>query len=608
MLRQLFGKFEGLIDFRSHELHLDNSSSALRILIVLLAPFRWIIGLSAISGMAITLIELARVYAISYLVDTVSVSPQKIISPDNLFLFGIIIAAYAILDPLVWLTNYMLRAQSLSSQSEASALWQAHKAASKHDLAYFNSLHAGQITARIGHVADAAQSCAELVAGRFPMGFIRFLGSISIMLYLSPVFLFPVAIWLVLNAFFAVYLAPKVNVQVEKISQGASGIYGVITEYFSNIRSIKSSYVYDTENNFILQKIDQQNNNNIEINRLTTITGLYIRLINTGLLSAVILLGIYGLNYGTVSVGEFVAAVTLAGGMAADAGWFVAIWEGITQSLGAIRDARSTIISNPQITDYGTNSFRGFNEPPQISLKNVSFGYEAGKQILNDISLEILPGERIGIVGLSGSGKSTLVELLLRLYDVTTGTILLNGQNIKHIPLSTLRGVFAFVSQKESLFHRSIRDNIAFGTGNASINEIHWAAERAGAASFIESLGGGDGPSGYDIVIGERGTKLSGGQQQRIMLARALLQKRHILVLDEATSALDSKTESFIQASINENAENKTVIAIAHRISTVKNFDRIVLLDKGFIAAVGVHEDLLNSNDLYRELWDKQRR
>lgn len=608
MLHWLFGKFENLIDFRSHELYLNKDSSALRILVTLLAPFRWIIALSAFTGVAITLIELARVYAISYLVDAVSTSPQNVISPDNMFFFGMIIVAYAILDPIIWLANYMLRAQSLSSQSEASSLWQAHKAASRHDLAYFNTLHAGQVAARINQVSSAAQSCAELIAGRFPMGFIRFLGSISIMLYLSPVFILPIMAWMILNAFFAGYLAPRVNAQVEKIAEGASMVSGAITEYFSNIRSIKSSFSYNAENTCILDKLELQHKNNIDINRLTTATGLYIRLINTGLLVLVLVLGLNGLSRGTVSIGEFVAAVTLAGGMAADAGWFVAIWEGLTQSLGMIRDARSTVIHDPQVTDRDAPSMLPFEISPKITFRDVNFSYDSAKLVLENINLEIQSGEKIGFVGPSGTGKSTLIDLLLRLYDVTGGAILLDDINIKQIPLSVLRGTFSAVSQKDALFHRSIRGNIAFGSDGADFDDLQRAAKQAGAAPFITALTRPNGSSGYDIVVGERGAKLSGGQQQRVLLARAFMQDRPVLVLDEATSALDSRTESFIQSSIAANYKDKTVIAIAHRISTVKDFDKIVVVDKGKIAAVGSHEELLRSSKLYRELWDKQRR
>ncbi|MBP2236568.1 ATP-binding cassette subfamily B multidrug efflux pump [Sinorhizobium kostiense] len=602
MLDRVFKKFENLISIREHDLYLPVDAGAFQVLLRFLRPFRWTIAASVASGMLLTTFDLARLWAIAHLVDVVTYSGDLRLSAETLLTFALLVLAYALLDPAVWFVNYALRMQALKSQTKASSLWQSHRAAGRHEMMYFNSVHAGQVAGRIAQVSTAVQSGAELLAGRFPIGLIRFIGSAALILYLAPIFVVPVLAWIALNGVFAVWLAPKVNSQARKISETASIVNGSITEFFSNIRAIKTSFAHEEENALVLGAIERQNSNSLRINRLTTFTGLSIRLLNTGLMAAVLLLGLYGLNAQSVTPGEFVAAVTLAGGMAADAGWFVSIWEGLTQTLGTIGDARSTISAGSQ-TSAPCGSDAPIAKVPLIKFDQVGFGYDPARAILRNVTLEIQPGERVGIVGPSGAGKSTLIDLLLRLYDVTAGVITFDGVDIKSLPVGTLRRNFAVVSQSDALFHRSIRDNIAFAAERTDDEQIVSAARMADAHAFIESL---NLENGYDTIVGDRGAKLSGGQQQRILLARAFLRRRPVLILDEATSALDSKSESVVQDAIASYSREATVIAIAHRLSTVRGFDKIVLLEAGRVSAIGSHESLLESSTLYRELWDRQ--
>lgn len=603
MLNRVFEKFENLTSIRDHELHLPANASAFQVLLEFLRPFRWIIAASVVSGMLLTSLDLARLWAIAHLVDAVTYSTDLRLSVETLSTFGLLVLTYALVDPAVWLMNYALRMQALKSQTKASSLWQSHRAAGRHEMVFFNSVHAGQIAGRIAQVSTAVQSGAELLAGRFPIGLIRFVGSAALISYLAPVFVLPVLVWIALNGIFAVWLAPQVNAQTRRISETASIVNGSVTEFFANIRAIKTSFAHEQENALVLSAIERQNSNGMKINRLTTFTGLSIRLLNTGLMAAVLLLGLYGLNAKTVSPGEFVAAVTLVGGMAADAGWFVSMWEGLTQTLGTVADAQSTIDAKAQ-TSAPCDPDRPMVKVPLIKFDHVSFGYDPARPILRNVTLDIQPGERVGIVGPSGAGKSTLIDLLLRLFDVSEGAITFDGVDIKTLQLGTLRKTFAVVSQSDALFHRSIRDNIAFAAETSDEQQLIGAARMADAHAFIENLD--HGANGYDAIVGERGAKLSGGQQQRILLARAFLQRRPVLILDEATSALDSRSESVIQDAITSYSRDATVIAIAHRLSTVRDFDKIVVLDEGRVSAMGSHENLLGSSTLYRELWQRQ--
>jgi ATP-binding cassette subfamily B protein len=221
---------------------------------------------------------------------------------------------------------------------------------------------------------------------------------------------------------------------------------------------------------------------------------------------------------------------------------------------------------------------------------------------VKDFSLDIKPGEKVGLVGYSGSGKTTLTKLLLRFIDVTSGKIVINGVNIRDIRQSALRDVIAYVPQEPLLFHRSIGENISYGKPNASQKELLRAAKTANVDEFVKQL-----PSDYETLVGERGIRLSGGQRQRVAIARAVLKSSPILVLDEATSALDSESEKYIQTALWKLMEGRTALVIAHRLSTIRRMDRIVVMNKGQIVQEGTHKQLLkDKNGIYAKLWSHQ--
>ncbi len=236
-----------------------------------------------------------------------------------------------------------------------------------------------------------------------------------------------------------------------------------------------------------------------------------------------------------------------------------------------------------------------------IEIRNLSFKY-TDKMILENLSLHIHAGERIGLVGSSGAGKTTLVNLIMRLYDPTDGAILIDGQDIRNVTQDSLHENISFIPQEPTMFNRTVADNIAYGAPNANLRQIRSAARFASADDFIMRM-----PARYDTIVGDRGIKLSGGQRQRIAIARALLKNSPILILDEATAALDSETEVAIQSSFDKLSHNRTTVVIAHRLSTLRNMDRIVVLDGGHIAEIGTHQQLLRRKDgIYKRLWQMQ--
>jgi ATP-binding cassette subfamily B protein len=238
----------------------------------------------------------------------------------------------------------------------------------------------------------------------------------------------------------------------------------------------------------------------------------------------------------------------------------------------------------------------------EITFRNMQFTHGgANEPLFENFDLKVKAGERVGLVGHSGSGKTTLTRVLLRFSNLDNGHILIDNQDIRDVTQSSLRKSIAYVPQEPLLFHRSLRENIAYGKPDASEEEIRQAAKLANALDFIETL-----PESFDTMVGERGVKLSGGQRQRIVIARAILKDAPILVLDEATSALDSESEKLIQDALSRLMKNRTSIVVAHRLSTIAKLDRIVVLDNGKIVEDGSHDELLRRGSTYASLWAHQ--
>ncbi|MEL7082686.1 MAG: ABC transporter ATP-binding protein, partial [Pseudomonadota bacterium] len=308
---------------------------------------------------------------------------------------------------------------------------------------------------------------------------------------------------------------------------------------------------------------------------------------------------------GQASAGDIVAAGAVAIRISQMTGWVSFTLMAIYSNIGEVEDGIRTL--TPPIRVQNDEDARDLTVPRgEISFDDVSFAYGRDIGGVQGITLTIAPGEKLGIVGASGAGKSTLVSLLLRLYSGESGQIRIDGQDIERVTQESLRRQIGMVTQETAMFNRSARDNILYGRPDATEDDMIAAARKAEAHDFITDMQDHKGRNGYDAHLGERGVKLSGGQRQRIALARALLKDAPVLVLDEATSALDSEVEASIQSALRRAMDGKTVLAIAHRLSTLTEMDRIVVMDRGQIVEEGSHEELLARNGLYARYWQRQ--
>jgi ATP-binding cassette subfamily B multidrug efflux pump len=288
------------------------------------------------------------------------------------------------------------------------------------------------------------------------------------------------------------------------------------------------------------------------------------------------------------------------------------MWEvaGLFENVGVVQDGLETIARERSVVD-APDAKPLLVPRGEISFEHIRFNYgrdtSTGRgSVIEDLSLHVAPGEKVGLVGRSGAGKSTLVSLLMRFYDLDGGRVLIDGQDIAHVTQDSLRAQIGMVTQDTSLLHRSVLDNILYGRPDAGEADAIAAAKKAAAHDFIDNLEDLKGRKGYDAYVGERGVKLSGGQRQRVAIARVLLKDAPILVLDEATSALDSEVEAAIQEQLVNLMKGKTVIAIAHRLSTIAAMDRLIIMDEGRIVEQGTHAELLRRGGLYAELWARQ--
>ncbi|MBY5620459.1 ABC transporter ATP-binding protein [Rhizobium leguminosarum] len=581
------------------------SKGPVAVLLHFISMFRGVLIALAFCSMVFEAINLTIVWGLSVIVDGVTQHGASVFLRDEWLLLTILGFLIFPIMPIVSFMLNTLNSHTLGIGMPAAIQWQGHKAVERQDLAFFHDLYAGQVSSRLQQVSSAVQ---QQILGAFqsiPRFAMQLVGSVILLSALAWQLALPVVIWIVLNVVFTARIVPTFVERSRRTAKQRSLVAGAITDLYTNMQMIKQFAAEDSEAGAIRRIIGKAVQTQHSEQRIYRSSELTVVVLNTLLWLTMLAIGFSGLVKGFLTVGEFVGAVYILNRLSSQIFVFLQMGQQIFQAIGTIKDAMPVMTTPPTITDR-TDAKNLMVERGEIRFENVGFAYKSGKPVIDRLSLTVQPGEKVGLVGLSGAGKTTLANLLLRFYDIKDGAIFIDGQDIRAVTQASLRRAIGVIAQDVALLHRSVGDNIRYGRPQATRDEIEAVAKMASADAFIADLSDGEGRSGYEAFVGDRGIKLSGGQRQRVAIARVLLKDAPILVLDEATSALDSESEAAIQERLNLVMEGKTVIAIAHRLSTIARMDRIVVLDHGRIVEEDRPDELVERDGLFARLWKRQ--
>lgn len=513
--------------------------------------------------------------------------------------------------PLAMLADSLVRNNAVLPGVTSMIRWQSHWHVARQGWSFFQNDFAGRIANRVMQTSNALREC--VVSSIRAIWYIAIYGLTALLLMAAVDWRLavPTALWFVGYVFFLHRFVPRMRDLAKASSEVRSMVMGRVVDSYTNILTVKLFARARDEDAFVREVIDEHTAAMAAHMRLITRFMFTLSVMNALLLTSTAAIGIHLWSEGAIGAGLVATALPLAWQIANVAGWVS--WEvtGIFENIGIVQEGMETIAVPLTLTDRPGAAELSVQPAPRggaIRFERLSFTYsrEDGRKVLDDLSLDIAPGERVGLVGRSGAGKSTLVNLLLRFHETEHGRILIDGQDISQVTQESLRAAIGMVTQDTSLLHRSIAANIGYGRPGSTMAQIVAAARKAQAHDFIVDLQDWNQRAGYDAHVGERGVKLSGGQRQRIAIARVILKDAPILVLDEATSALDSEAERAIQEQLLGLMEGKTVIAIAHRLSTIARMDRLVVLDAGRVVEQGTHEELLRLGGHYAVLWRHQ--
>ncbi len=499
----------------------------------------------------------------------------------------------------------MMQHQVLAINLPLRLRWDFHRLMLRQSLSFFSDEFAGRVTTKVMQTALAVREVLftfiEIVLG---IG-VYFITIVALAGGFDARLMLPFINWIILFGLAMVYFVPRLGKVGQEQAHARSSMTGRVTDAYANITTVKLFSHTRREAHFARAAMEDFKDTGFRQMRLVS----QFEIVNQALVAVLIFTaGGYALwlwHDGQVGTGAVAAVTAMALRVNGMSHWIMWQMTSLFENIGTVQDGMATLSRVAKVQDIpGANSLQV--KCGKVEFDDVFFNYNGERQVLDGLSLTVKPGEKIGLVGRSGAGKSTLISLLLRFYDLDSGRIRIDGQDISQVTQDSLRSAIGMVTQDTSLLHRSIRDNIAYGRPDASDAEIQEAAIHAQADDFIHQLSDAHGRSGYDTLVGERGVKLSGGQRQRIAIARVMLKNAPILLLDEATSALDSEVEVAIQESLDEMMEGKTVIAIAHRLSTIAAMDRLVVMDQGKVIEQGTHTELLAKNGTYARLWRHQ--
>lgn len=567
-----------------------------------------------IAGCLGSTIEVALMGFIGAIVDKMRThgDPATFVSTYGWMLAGMAFVAL-VLRPVISTAHDFIKNQMLSAGCTTRIRWQTHRYVLRQSLGFFQNDFAGRVANKIMQTGTSLRESVVQLIDALWYASVQFIGSALLFAASDWRLTIPLIAWLVAYVVALRYFVPRIKARSTEASEARSMLVGRIVDSYTNIMTVKLFAHAEREDIYAREALTEQMTKWQASLRL--ITGMEITLysLNGLLLVATTGTAIWLWTLHHVSVGDIAVVGGLVIRIVTMSGWVMWTIADVFENIGVVHEGMETI-SRPNLLVDAPDAKPVVVPRGEIRFDHIHFHYGAGRasaedappRVIEDLSLKVRPGEKVGLVGRSGAGKSTLVNLLLRFYDLEGGRILIDGQDISRVTQDSLRAEIGMVTQDTSLLHRSVRDNILYGRLDATDEDVIAAAKQAEAHDFIMDLEDLKGRKGYDAHVGERGVKLSGGQRQRIAIARVLLKNAPILVLDEATSALDSEVESAIQSSFEKLMDGKTVIAIAHRLSTIAAMDRLVVMEDGRIVEEGSHADLLKRGGLYAQLWLRQ--
>jgi ATP-binding cassette subfamily B multidrug efflux pump len=566
---------------------------------------RWQLALLMLLAAAIGAFEAVLFAFMGRIVDWLgAVKPSELWTQHGDTLTAL--AALLVASLVVTCAWALLRFNAINGNLPMRLRWNFHRQLLEQSMAFYQDEFAGRIATKLMQTALAVRDVWTIASDILVYVLVYFGTLIVVLAGFDTWLLVPFLGWFALYVLMMWFFVPRLARVAQQQADARSLMTGRVTDAYTNIATVKLFSHARREAGFARSAMGEfLDTVHLQMRYVT-----WVDQINQAL--SVLLIGstmgtaLWLWSNGQVGVGAVAAASAMSLRINGIAHWIM--WEMATlfEHIGTVADGIG-ILSKRQVVVDAPDA-RPITVPRgEVRFEHVGFAYGANaKRVIDDFTLTIRPGEKIGLVGRSGAGKSTIVNLLLRFYDLQQGRILIDGQDIAHATQDSLRAAIGMVTQDTSLLHRSVRDNIVYGRPDATEAQMLAAAARAEAHEFVQGLADAKGRKGYDAHVGERGVKLSGGQRQRVAIARVMLKDAPILLLDEATSALDSEVESAIQASLYKLMEGKTVVAIAHRLSTIAAMDRLIVMDKGRIVEQGSHRELLAAGGIYARLWEHQ--
>jgi len=558
-------------------------------------------GVSAFAGAT----EVVSAFLLGAVIDSaVSTGPATYFA-DNWLLLLTFVGFFLLIRPLLFGTSAAFNGIVVPPNIYPLVQSRLHRWTLGQAVSFFDNDFAGRIASKQMQTARALTDVTNEFINVVAFALATLVGSAILLTTIDARIAGALVIWLVGYFMMIRWFMPRIRVRSRDRAGARAMVTGQVVDTITNIKTVKLFGHMDHEDRAALDAMGTLRGKALAFGRLST--GFRFALMTTAGVLPVLLIGgtTWLWTIGATTPGDIAAAGAVSIRIAQMTGWVSFTLMAMYANVGEVEDGMHTLTAPQTLLDRADALDLGAAKGA-VEFKDVTFTYGREAGGVQNVTLSLAPGEKLGLVGASGAGKSTLVSLLLRLQDPEDGTLTLDDHNLRDLTQQSLRQQIGMVTQETAMFNRSALDNIRYGKPDATREQIEAAARAAEAHEFILDLKDHKGRAGYEAHLGERGVKLSGGQRQRIALARAILKDAPVLVLDEATSALDSEVEAQIQSALERVMDGKTVIAIAHRLSTIARMDRIVVMDRGRILEQGTHKELLAKGGLYRRYWDRQ--